>query len=403
MSPEIPTTADLNTRIISQLEGKLGQTIPILPKAFARVLSWVLAGMFVLLYRYCGFIFLQMFVAHASMEETTINGKKLRPLVELGRKHGVGDPQDATRAELNITVSVTNQTGNLPSGQKLVRSETGVIYEIVAAVPLNAATITAHMRAISDGSGNGGVGEIGNLVPGDVVSFANPQANVATEATVSAVVLAAADAETPEHYRARVFDKVSKPPQGGAYADYEEWGIEVPGVVNIYPYAGEDPSGSGPGYVDVFVETDPDVSGDPDGYLTPSIKAAVLTSINLNNTSGRATRRPVNAAPNVQSITRRVFDVEISGLSPDAAEVRADLLSGITEHMLSREPFIEGLSALPRDDRVTQAAVSGIVETVVSALGATVTTVTLLMSGTPIPAYTLGHGEKAKLGSLDYV
>lgn len=392
MSVAIPTTAELNTTIIDQLEGALSQSIPLLPKAFARVLAKVLAGVFVLLFRYCGFIFLQLFVAHATMDETVINGKTVKPLVEWGRLLGVGDPQDATRAEHTVTVSVTNQTGNLSAGAKLVRSETGVIYDVISAVPLNAATVTATMRASGDGEGNGGAGDIGNLQPGDIVSFANPLPNVATDATVIAQTFTAADAETPDEYRARIFQRVQRRPQGGAYADYQGWAEEVEGIVHAYPYAGL------PGEVDVYVEATEESSGDPDGIPTGAQITAVEDSIELNE-SGLATRRPVGAAVNVLPITRVAFDVEISGLDPDTTENRTAIEDGLEEYLRSREPFIVGLSSLPREDRITEAALGGIVNTIVDAQGATVTDVTM----TPGPAYTLGHGEKSKLGTPDYV
>lgn len=398
MSLAIPTTADLNATIVAQLAGALGQSIPLLPKAFARVLAKVLAGVFVLLFRYCGFIFLQMFVAHATMEETTVNGKKIRPLVELGRLFGVGDPQDATRAQQTITVSVKNQVGSLASGVKLVRAETGVIYDVVSAVALNAPTVTVTIIASGDGEGNGGVGDVGNLQAGDIVSFANPQASVATDATVIAQTVTAADAETTEHYRSRIISHVQRRPQGGAYADYQEWGEEVEGIVAVYPYAGELPGGSGPGVVDIYVEASEASSGSADGFPTPAQLAAVLASINFD-VGGKATRRPANAAPNVLSITRADFDFEISGLSPDTSETRTAIVEGLDEYLRSREPFIEGLTSLPRNDRVTEAGTSGIIDSIVGAVGATVTTVTM----SPGPAITLEHGQKAKLGTYNFV
>lgn len=388
----IPTTAELNTTIIGQLEGALGQTIPLLPKAFARVFAKVLAGVFVLLFRYCGFIFLQLFVAHATMDETTINGKKIKPLVELGRLFGVGDPQDATRAEHTIEVSVTNQTGSLAAGSKLVRLETGVIYDVVADVALDAATVEVHIRASGDGDGNGGAGDIGNLQDGDVVSFANPLPNVATDATVIDAVVTAADAETPDEYRARIFQRVQRRPQGGAYADYQQWAEEVEGIIHAYPYAGD------PGEIDVYVEASEESSGDPDGIPTAPQIADVEESIQLNE-EGLATRRPVSAAVNVLPITRVAFDVEISNLEPDNADNREAIEAGLQEYFLSREPFIVGLSSLPRLDRITEAAVGGIVNTIADAQGATVTGVSL----SPGPAYTLGTGEKSKANTPTYV
>jgi hypothetical protein len=403
MSLALPTTADLNAQIVSQIGAQIGQSIPLLPKAFVNVLAKVLAGVFVLLFKYASFSFLQMFVAHASDKETTVNGRKLIPLVELGRLLGVGDPDPATRAELNLTVTVVNQVGTLAAGQQLVRTESGFVYIVLFAVALNAPTVTARVRAISSPNLGDGSGTSGNLQPGDVIEFANTPAGVATKAVVLSQAVTAADAETTDRYRGRVLDKVQKRPQGGAYADYVEWSLDVPGIIHAYPYAGEDEGGSGPGQVDIYVEADVASSGSADGFPTGAQLTAVLDSINLNGTSGKATRRPVSAAPNVRSITRVSFDYEISGLVPDTSDTRLLIEEGLTEHMLSREPFIVGLSTLPRNDRITEAAVSGIVDSIVSAQGATVTKVRLLQSTFEVVAFTLNHGQKAKLGAPTYV
>lgn len=392
LSLVVPTTQELSDNIIGQLEASLSQTIPLLPKSFARVLAKVLAGVFVLLFKYAGFMFLQMFVAYATDKETTVNGRKIRPLVELGRLFGVGDPDPATRAELIVNVSVTNQVGDLAAGSQLVRNATQFIYVVVAAVQLNAATVPVRIRAISSPNGGDGSGTLGNLAAGDVLEFANPLPNVATKVTVASQAVTAADAESIDRYRGRILDRVQRRPQGGAYADYQQWAEEVLGIVNAYPYAGD------PGVVDIYCEADEASSGSPDGIPTSPQLTAVLDSINQNE-AGLATRRPVSAAPYPKPITRRGFDFVISELSPDTLETRTAIKEGIDEHLRSREPYIVGLSSLPRADRVTRAAVSGIVDTIASAKGATISGVEMLLSGIPTAAYTLTRGEKAKLNA----
>lgn len=393
MSLETPTTRDISDQIVGHLAASLSQSIPILPKAFARVLAWVLAGLFVLLYKYAGFIFLQLFVAHASDQETEVNGKKLIPLIEWGVLLGVGRPIASTRAEHMVAVAVTNQVDSLPAGTTLLRSETRILYQTVAAVALDAPTVQLRIKAIGDESGGDGSGAIGNLTNGDVLTFANLPPNVASQVTVVSQVTTGADAETTDAYRARIVRRVQRRPQGGAYADYQAWGEEVEGIVAIYPYAGD------PGEVDIYVEASEASSGSPDGIPTAPQLDAVLESIELNE-AGLATRRPVNAAPNVLPISRVAFAVTISGLDPETQENKDAITEGLDEYLRSREPFIVGLSSLPREDRITEAAISGIVDTIVNAQGATVTTVSM----TPGPAYTLAPGEKSKLdGTPNFV
>ena len=392
MSLTTPTTGELASTIVAQLEGALSQTIPLLPKSFSRVLAKVFAATVVLLYKYGGFIFLQMFVAHATAAETVVNGKKIRPLVEWGRLIGIGDPYAATRAEVSIEVTVLTQSGSLPAQSVLLYSDTGVIYRTIAAVDLDAPTVTVTARAVSAQNGGTGAGEIGNREVGDVLAFANTPANVSTDATVVAAVVTGADGEITDAYRARIFRRFQRKPQGGARADYQAWAEEVEGIVHAYPYAGD------PGEVDVYCEATEASSGSEDGIPTAAQLEAVADSIELE-ASGLATRRPANAAVNTLPITRTEFDIEISGLDPDTTETRDAIEEAIDEYLRAREPYLVGLSRLPREDRITQVSIGGIIDDVVSADGAIVTAVEM----TPGPGYTLGTGEKAKLGTITYV
>lgn len=393
MSLATPTTQEVSDNILAQIEGALGETTPLLPKAFQRVLAKALSGVYVLLYRYAGFIFLQQFVAHATFRETIINGRAVKPLVEWGRLVGVGDPTPATHAELSIDVTVEVQTGTLPAGSQLVFPDTGVIYLTVGDVALDAATKTVTIRAASDQEGGGGAGTIGNLEAGDVVSFASPLSNVARDATVLSQVVTGADGESESAYRGRVIDRFQRIPQGGAYADYKLWGEEVEGILAIFPYTGD------PGEVDVFVEATIASSGSADGIPTAAQLQAVDDAIQLDD-AGLASRRPSNAAVNVLPITRTGYDVVVTGLSD--ATIESDIEAGIDEHLRSLEPFIVGLSRLPRKDRVFQSAVACVAQDTASASGASITSVRLEKGGVEIPVDTLGEGEKAKLENITF-
>jgi uncharacterized phage protein gp47/JayE len=399
MSPTTPTTKEISDNIIAQLQTTLNQTIPLLPKAFNRVLAKALAAIFTILYKYGGFIFLQMFVQTASTKETEINGAALTPLIEWGRLIGVGDPVPATQAELLVEVTVEVQTGSLPASTQLVNSGNGVTYLTIGSVLLDAPTVQATIRAVSDQSDGGGAGAIGNLDPGAIVSFANTPANVANNTTVLSQVVTGADAEDlGTVYRQRVLDRFQKRLQGGAYSDYEIWGEEVAGILNVYPYTSDCP-----GQVDVYVEATVESSGDPDGIPTTAQLEAVLASIDFD-LDGLASRRPANALANTFPITRTGFDTRVIGLLvDDLAQVEADITTGIEEYFLSREPFIVGLSVLPRKDRITETAVGGVVDDIVSAAGGVFTEVIVTQAAVDVTLYNLGIGEKSKSSSVAFV
>ena len=392
MATQTPTTQELSAAIVGQIEAQIGQTVPLLPKAFIRVLAKVLAAVFITLYKYIGFIGLQLFVRTASGAATVINGKTITPLIEWGRLIGIGDPLKATAAELTIDVTVENQVGNLPSGSQLLGEINGVTYLTVGAVLLNAPVVSVSVRAVADPNGSGGVGEIGNLDPGAVLNFANPLANVARATVVTAQTITGADAETIDSYRQRVIDRFQRRPQGGAYADYAIWGEEVAGIANVYPYTGQ------PGEVDVYVES----ATETDGIPTQAQLEAVLNSIELDQ-SGLASRRPANAFVNVLPISRTSFDVTVTGLQGnDLATLQDNITTAVEGYFLQAEPFIVGLNTPPRRDSITGIELLSIVNDIVKAAGGSFFSANFALQGqtSNLTSYTLGEGEKAKAASV---
>jgi uncharacterized phage protein gp47/JayE len=402
MSLDTPTTKQISDNIIAQLQATLNQNIPLLPKSFLRVLAKSLAAVFILLYKYAGFMFLQIFVRTASNTDTLVLGKTVRPLAEWGRLIGVGDPIAATNAVLNVTVTVNTQSGSLPSGSALVGVSNGVTYVTQNTVLLDAPTVQVDVLAVEDENEGGGAGVIGNLEIGDDLTFVNPLANVDDNVVVAAQVVTGANEEDIELYRQRVIDRFRTVPQGGAYADYRQWGLEVAGIQNIFPYTGESP-----GEVDVYVLATVASSGDPDGIPTAAQLQAVLDSINLDD-SGLASRRPANALVNTIGITRKGFDVEIDNLVvQDLATVQATIVAAVEAYFLEREPFIEGLDSLPKLDRISKNEVLCLVDEIVSNAGGSFDDAILKDGGVPFTLYTLAIneplGELAKADSVTFI
>jgi len=158
MALTTPTTQEINDNLIAQLESTLAQTIPLLPKSFLRVLAKVLAAVFITLWKYAGFIFLQIFIATASDSSTDINGQAVNPLTNWGRLILDRDRTAAVQAELLIDIIVENQIGNLLSGSQLVGATNGVTYITLSTIPLDAPTKQVTVRAVSDQAGGNGAG-----------------------------------------------------------------------------------------------------------------------------------------------------------------------------------------------------------------------------------------------------
>ncbi len=399
MSLPTPSTAEVADNILSQLESKLGQTVPLLPKAFLRVLARVLAAVFVLLWKYAGTIFQNMFVRTASAEPTEINGRIVRPLVEWGTQAGEGEPDAATQAELTLTATVTSAGSDdpIPAGRAFLHAPTGIVYLLKAETEVPGAPGTFELEVVASGGPNetDGSGTIGNLAEGAELSFASPHPRCANIAVVASVDVSGVDAEEVEAYRTRVLRRWQTPPQGGAYADYRLWASEPESIINAYPYTGD------PGEVDVYVEAATSI--DEDGIAGAPEIAEALAAIELDE-EGLATRRPVTAAVNVYSITRSAFDLEIVGLLPDTPETRDAIESAVDEHLRSLDPFIVGLDVMPRRDRVSQMGCAGVVHEIASSRGSSVTSVKLIdTDDQETGGRSLNPGEKAKLGVIEWL
>ncbi len=396
MSLVTPTVQDLTATIIAQLEVTLNQTIPLVPKAFIRVLAKVLAAVIVLLFKYGGFIFLQQFVKTASLEEVNINGQLISPLRLWGNLIGVGDPAAGVRAQLSITITVEDQSGSLDAGLQLTNTGNGVIYRLLVSVPLVAATVVGSIEAIGDQSGGDGVGTIGNLSDGDTVSFVNPIPKVNQNTIVASTTQTGSDDESEDAYRQRIVDRFQKRIQGGALVDFEVWGTEPADIINVYPY-----TGAIAGHVDVFSESN---GPDPDGIPNASQLAAVSSSIEFDPDelppTGLASRRPAGTFVNSFPITRSSFDVTVNGLVVDSpTTVQTTITAAVVEYFLEREPFVSGVTLLPRTDAITANDVTSLVNQIVTAAGGTFLSaaITETVSGVPVFNFTLGQGEKAKL------
>lgn len=399
MTNNIPTAKDIYDSIIASFENNYGREVPILQKAFLRVVAKVLGGVFVILYKYTGFLGLQLFVSAASSKETEINGRAVIPLIELGRQYGIGDPAAAVSAKLIIEITVTNQIGFIPASTQLLNANNGVTYLTEGSILLDASTVSGTIVASSDQSGGDGSGSIGNLDNGATVSFINPLPNVLQDTTVISTVQLGVNAENVDvDYRRRVLERFQNPPQGGALADYVIWATEVDGIINAYPYTGQ------PGEVDVFVEATPESSGSEDGIPTEAQIEAVDESMQFDAETGIANRRPAGAFVKAFPITRIAFDVVVYGLAvSDIGATRDEIEKGLKDYFFSLEPFIDGISAFPRQDRITLSAVVGVIEEIVSSRGGIFEFAEIFLNATEIIAYSLAEGEKSKLGKVTFL
>lgn len=375
--------SELNANIIAQLETALGQTVPLFPKSFLRVLAKVMAGVYITLNKYAEWMTLQLFPETATLTETTVLGSTISPLKSWGRLVGCGDPYAAVPAELSIEITVTDPEGiTLPGGSEFVDPNTNTTYRTITSVTLDSTTETVTVRCTVGGAS-------GELAAGALLTCSNPVSTMYPIAEVAAITVSGVDAEDEESYRQRVIAYYQRKPQGGSYSDYYQWGMEASGIAAIYPY-----TGALPGEVDIYVKSATLTDGIPDATQLD----AVSTEVN------DVTRRPVNAYINVLPVVRVLFSVQVAGLNVDDADgAQADITTAVTDYIYGLEPFINGLSYGSRNDRLTVASVAAVVQSVVQQYAGSFGTVLLYKAGDPVDAYSLDVGELAKCTSVTYI
>jgi len=374
MAISTPTIREIQQRIVSDIESETGQTIPLISKAVFRILAFALAGAWIILYKYGTDAFKQRFVQTANETFLALLGE----LVDVFRQ-----PATVWSGECDVISNV--ETGDISAGTQLINNNTGIVYRVSTGVNLSIGTVTFQCASTQGGA-------LGNLNAGDVLDFVSPPAGTESSATVSASTIAGEDQEPLETYRQRVLDAYQKKPQGGALADYEQWAKEAPNVINAYPYAS-----ATPGQVNVYIEVDDQTDGIP----TSDQLDAALNYIKFDPVTGRARRRPVTAEVFTLPIDRLTFDFEIISLSPDTPEIRDDIEDALTELMLQKAPYIQGLS-ITRADTISQAEAISITQRVAQDAGSTISGVNVRESGSLINLYVLGEGEKAKAGSFTF-
>jgi hypothetical protein len=388
------TAKEISDTIIAQIETELNQTVPLFPKAFNRVIAKAFGLVYVVLFQFSNFIFAQMFISTASDKDFTVGGIKVNPLQMWGDLVGL-QRIEGERFESDFLINTIVQGGTLLSGSQVVNPETEEVYLTVGDTALTGPQVTATIRAVNYSAS-------ANVIEGTVMAFVSAPSDVKKNGTVSTINVVGGDPETTEEFRARQLQWWSARPQGGAYADYREWGMDAsPDVKWIGPFSGGTtliPS-SGAGQVDVYVES----KTATDGIADAALLEAVYDNIELTADSGLANRRPINAFVNTASIQRIEIDVIIAGLtSPDVPATQAKVEDAVENYLLQRENYILGLSVLPRKDIISRTELGGIVGRVVASQGGTVSTVTTLFSAVAFDVKALLEGQKSKTGTVTW-
>ena len=170
--------------------------------------------------------------------------------------------------------------------------------------------------------------------------------------------------------------------------DYIIWAKEVAGITRAFAWGFREESVIPPGYIAVYPISDEDlVSRIPSSAKLTEVQEYIDDS----------TRAPMQVAViSVRAMTEQEFDIDVTALEPNTAEIRNKFAENVEAYLLEREPqqFIDQLDVKNVISR------SGI-EAVYINSGAQSVTLTIDLVGTgTVEDYTLLYHELAKLGTI---
>ena len=366
-APEMPTTEEINDRIVSDIESKTSQSTPLLFKAFNRVIAFALSGVFTILYKFGQWVLKQIFTITQDADSLELKGDQY----EIPRK---------TATAATLTAGFTGDNGTtIPAGTQFRGNSNGLLYSLQTTEEVAGGVASGNVLCLT-------AGEAGNLINGSILTILQPIPGLNNQATISATVTEGEDQETVEDYRARISEREKTPPQGGSLIDYILWAKEVAGITRAFAWGHREVAAIDPGYISVYPLNDGEASRIPSA---PKL-AEVLAYID------DPTRAPMQVAViNVPAMTEETINITVTALDPNTAATRNAFAENVEAYLLAREPkqFTDQLDVKNIISR------SGI-ESIYLASGAQSVTLTFDMGAGAVESYELLYNELAILGSI---
>lgn len=360
----IPTPKELSDQILADLEGTFGQNVPILPKAFLRVLAVSLGGALALLYRAIRWGYQQLFPATADEESLSTKAQEYGMYI-----------RSATPSIIEIQI-IGDEAAQIPAAT-IWKGNNGLAYSqrALAVIPSGGIALSVSLECLEPGSA-------GSLGVGNTLEVSSPVGGV-IGASCTAILYEGEDAETTEQFRLRVLQRAAGQPQGGSASDYVRLAMEVPGIVKAFAFRTD------AGEVTVYpLESDTGTARIPAaGKL-----AEVLEYV------GSPSHRPLCATILSAAMTERTVDVTITGANPDDATTKAAVLAALEAYFYAAYP-----KQYPDEPNPTYVLSVAAIWSAILYAGSSATAITMSVSGTgAVPRYELGNGEICKLGTITW-
>lgn len=385
------TIKEIYDGFISQytvLRNNYNDTSPLLEKAVVKSIGYSLAALLGTLWAQILWVFKQCFPHTCCLSILKLWGSLV------GVEYKTGETA-------NLKIELNNVTASyLPTGTVYKDLKTGLIFKTVSQTATEKGKIITTVICSSSGS-------IGNLSIDSVLNIANPYEGIPSSATVTDVIIEGSSDEDVETYRKRVLYKFRFKSQGGSALDYYNWAMEVPGIVDVFPYVLEE------GIVSVYLVAEGSgINRTPSGSITPNpfpnwidgefkeydgsgqflqVAKAIEGSENKND------RRPLGATVNLLAPVFMGFTVKITGLTDISynEQIKNILINTFDQ----KRPHIKVLGYVVANAKISRTNLSSIVYEILD--DQTFTDFELFDSnGNPIIETTLGIGSLAYLNEL---
>lgn len=333
----IPSLLSLYTKLESDLKTKLNLSDADL-KFVVNAMSGVLAAQLKLAYLYLQDVQNNQFPDTA---DTAVNGGTLE---RQGRIYLNRDPFPPTDGV--YTATVTGVTGSVIRAQLTFKSNgdsnsPGNLYILDNQYIMPGTTGTITIRSV-----DAGVGFLLNV--GDQLTPTEPVLGLNDTVTIASVTQAPVAGESVDIYTQAILNAIRLQPQGGAKTDYREWSTDAQGVRLVYPYVKNGEAGTVQVYVEADTVDSTDGHGTPSGSLLTDVAAVIEFSPDETLPTNDRGRRPIQANLEVLPISPQPVDVVITGLQTNTADIRASILTNLTDYLYDIRPYIAGAD-LPRD------------------------------------------------------
>lgn len=298
----IPTIAEIRDQILDDIESANTSKV-LLPKAVWRILATALAGVQYLAYKLSLWLYNQIFTL--TMDEAA--------LILKASEYGI------VRTPATIwkgTGTATGTDGTVIANGKIA-TYNNYAYEIITGGTISGGTATVTLKSLT-------AGDDLNRDNADELNWSTPQTGLDSVLTIASTTQEAEDEETIAALRIRLLNRQRNQPQGGAYADFIGWALEVARVAECFV---DRPT---PGYVNVYPLTD---EADPVDRI-PSAPKLTEVEDHINNDHTYPFGRPCNAL----AMDELAFKVDFSNLSPDTAGLRILIETATDDYLYSRRP-----------------------------------------------------------------